>query len=68
MKSLRHVRFISKAPSQAQVSNLQIKLETTTTIIDRLLLVDRQSPWKSTGPTGDGTSTTTDTSTVDTEL
>ena len=42
----RHVRPITAIPEVAQISNFQLKLETTTTIIDRLLLVPRQSPWK----------------------
>jgi hypothetical protein len=51
----KHLLLITRAPEKAQ-SNLQIKLEGTTAIIDRLLLVDRQAPWKATGPSdGDGT-------------
>lgn len=65
MKRESHVSLISKRPSAAQISNFQIKLETTTDIIDRLLLVPRQAPWKSTGPSGGG-SNTTDTNTTDT--
>ena len=56
-----HLRLVSLLPRTAQISNFQIKMESTTAIIDRLLLVPRQSPWKSTGPSGDGTDTTTDT-------
>lgn len=44
-----HLRSISKAPVTAQ-SNFEIKLEAMTMIIDRLLLLDRQIPWKSSGP------------------
>jgi len=58
-----HVRCVSKRPQQAQINNFQIKLESTTDIIDRLLLVPRQAPWKATGPSGGGTSTNTDTNT-----
>jgi len=57
-----HIRSMSKTPSVAQ-SNFQIKLESTTEIIDRLLLVDRQAPWKaigSGGGTDDGTGTIPD--------
>jgi len=60
MENFKHLRAISQTPAVAQ-SNLQVKLEGTTLIIDRLLLVDRQAPWKVTGPTdGDGTDTGTD--------
>ncbi|MBI1317751.1 MAG: hypothetical protein GC168_02235 [Candidatus Hydrogenedens sp.] len=61
MQSSNHLRLITRKPEKAQ-SNLQIKLEGTTAIIDRLLLVDRQAPWKATGPT-DGTDTGTGTGT-----
>ncbi len=58
MKTFRHLRFVGCAPELAQISNFQIKLESTTAIIDRLLLVPRQQPWKSTGPSGDVDDTT----------
>ncbi|MFM1918538.1 MAG: hypothetical protein RLZZ303_172 [Candidatus Hydrogenedentota bacterium] len=58
MDKLKHLRLITQAPAAAQ-SNLQIKLEGTTAIIDRILLVDRQAPWKNTGPTVDGDGTDT---------
>ncbi len=61
----RHIRTISKTPARGQISNLQIKLESTTTMIDRMLLVYRQQPWKATGPSG-GTSTSTTTTTTTT--
>lgn len=48
-----HLHCLSKVPSMAQ-SNFQIKLESTTEIIDRLLLVDRQAPWKAVGSGGTG--------------
>ena len=57
MKRFRHIAAVSRVPAAAQISNYQIKLESTTAIIDRLLLVPRQQPWKSTGPSG----TTSDT-------
>lgn len=66
----RHLRSITQTPELAQISNFQAKLESTTAIIDRLLLAGRQQPWKATGPSGDGdtdTDTGTDTGT-DTEL
>jgi hypothetical protein len=63
MKREHHVRLVSKRPSAAQISNFQIKLESTTDIIDRLLLAPRQAPWKATGPSGNGTDTGTDTTT-----
>lgn len=62
----RHVRNISQRPEAAQISNLQIKLESTTTMIDQLLLVYRQQPWKAIGPTGNGSGNTTDTGTTNT--
>lgn len=68
MKSSQHMRMISKAPQTAQISNFQIKLESTTTMIDRLLLVPRQQPWKATGPSGTGTDTDTTTTDITTEL
>lgn len=60
-----HLMTISKMPVAAQVSTLQIKLESITLIIDRLLLAQRQAPWKATGPSGD-TTTTDVTTTTDT--
>lgn len=62
----RHIRVISRAPECAQTSNLQIKLETTTSMIDRALLVYRQQPWKATGSSGTSTSTSTTTTTTGT--
>ena len=59
----RHVTAITQLPVHAQVSNLQIKLESTTDMIDRALLVYRQQPWKATGPSGGGTTSTTTTTT-----
>lgn len=61
----RHIRDISKVPAPAQISNLQIKLESTTTMIDNLLLVYRQQPWKASGPSGND-SNTSDTNTTST--
>ncbi len=54
-----HLRALSKTPAVAQ-SNFGIKLDTTTEMIDRLLLVPRQMPWKIVA-VGDGTTDTTDT-------
>ncbi|HOQ33573.1 MAG TPA: hypothetical protein PLA12_13855 [Candidatus Hydrogenedens sp.] len=59
MKKNRHISPLTKTPALAQVSNFQIKLQATTDIIDRLLLVPRQAPWKATGPTGETTNTDT---------
>lgn len=60
MDNLKHLRPITQTPAAAQ-SNLQIKLEGTTLMIDRILLADRQAPWKVTGPSdGDGTDGGTD--------
>ncbi|HOK08505.1 MAG TPA: hypothetical protein PLT82_01705 [Candidatus Hydrogenedens sp.] len=66
MKKNKHIFTITTIPAVAQVSNFQIKLQATTDIIDRLLLVPRQSPWKATGPTGETTDTDTnvDTGTI----
>lgn len=58
MDTLKHLRLISKTPATAQ-SNLQVKLEGTTIMIDRILLADRQAPWKNTGSIGDGDGTDT---------
>ncbi len=52
MHGFKHIHPISEAPEQAQ-SNFQIKLEFTTAVFDRLLLVPRQQPWKIVP--GDGT-------------
>jgi hypothetical protein len=46
MRTFKHVRLVTKTPEQAQISNFQVKLEFTTAVVDRLLLADRQSPWK----------------------
>lgn len=62
MKRFRHMTAVSRVPATAQISNYQIKLESTSAIIDRLLLVPRQQPWKSTGPSGTTTDTNTGTS------
>ncbi len=62
----RHVREISQRPEAAQISNLQIKLESTTTMIDQLLLVYRQQPWKAIGPTGNGSSNSSSSNTTNT--
>ena len=58
---MKHVKLISQAPSNAQVSTLQIKLDSVTVIFDRFLLAGRQQPWKATGPSGGGTSVDTTT-------
>ena len=41
----KHLHILTKTPSVAQ-SGLAIKLNATTTIIDRLLLAQQQSAWK----------------------
>lgn len=46
MRTFKHVRLVTQTPEQAQISNFQVKLEFTTAAIDRLLLIDRQSPYK----------------------
>lgn len=69
MKRENHLKPVTRTPDAAQISNFQIKLESTTAIIDRLLLVPRQSPWKATGPSGDTDTTDTGTDiTTGTEL
>lgn len=57
MKQERHLRAITRIPSVAQ-SAYALKLEATTEIIDRLILVPRQMPWKAGGPRGDEDTTT----------
>jgi len=47
MKRSYHVSVMSKTPVVAQ-SNFQIKLDSSSLIIDTLLLVPRQQPWKAT--------------------
>lgn len=59
--AFKHIGLVTKKPGVAQ-TNLQIKLEGTTAIIDRFLLADRQAPWKVGGPF-DGEDTDTDTDT-----
>lgn len=49
MRPKKHLRLMSCKPEVAQ-TNLAIKLEGTTAIIDRFLLTDRQAPWKVGGP------------------
>ncbi len=63
MQPLKHVRLISQTPEHAQISNFQIKLEFTSSVIDRLLLTPRQQPWKIVP--GEGTDTTDD---IDTDI
>ncbi len=66
MKSNSHIRSLSKAPSVAQISNFQIKLEGTTDMIDVLLRAQSAVPWKVIRPIGEdggGTDTDTDTGT-----
>jgi hypothetical protein len=71
MKKRMHCSAVSRMRgAQPAVTNFTVKLEATTDIIDRLLLVPRQAPWKATGPSGTSTDTgTTDTgTTIGTEL
>ncbi|NLN94321.1 MAG: hypothetical protein GX130_13585 [Candidatus Hydrogenedens sp.] len=58
MHKLTHIVPLTTTPEQAQISNFQVKLEFTSTVIDRLLLVDRQAAWKIVP--GEGTDTDTD--------
>lgn len=59
----KHIRSMSKAPSVAQVSNFQVKLEGTTDMIDVLLRAQNAVPWKVIRPIGDDGGTDTDTGT-----
>lgn len=61
MHTMKHICPVSQMPEHAQISNYQVKLDFTTAIIDRLLLVPRQQPWKIIP--GEGTDTDTDTGT-----
>jgi len=53
MRRKQHIKIMSQKPAIAQ-TNLAIKLEGTTEIIDRFLLAGRQAPWKAGGPFGEG--------------
>ena len=46
MRTLKHVRLVTQTPEQAQISNFEVKLDFTTSFVDRLLLMNRQGPWK----------------------
>jgi len=48
MKRTRHLKAISELPEFAQ-SPVTIKLTGITALVDRLLLVERQSQWKIVG-------------------
>ena len=62
---MKHFRAVSKGPALAAttVSSLQIKLDGAIQIIDRLLLAQRQAPWKTPFPVGGLEETTTTTTT-----
>ena len=64
---MKHFSPVSKTPPAVAVSSLQIKLDAVIAIMDRLLLAQIQSPWKTpfppggpTGTTGTDTTNTTD--------
>lgn len=59
MKSEKHCSAVSRLRFVAPATNYVVKLESTTEIIDRLLLIPRQAPWKATGPVGNPDETTT---------
>ena len=59
MVSQKHCLPVSRIRLALPASNYVVKLESTTQIIDRLLLVPRQAPWKATGPEGTADDTTT---------
>ena len=52
MKRTRHISLMSRTPEQGQTL-FALKLEATTEIIDRLIVVPRQIPFKAGGPTDD---------------
>lgn len=58
MRKLTHIVPLTTKPEQAQISNFQVKLEFTSSVIDRLLLADRQAAWKIVP--GEGTDTDLD--------
>jgi hypothetical protein len=58
MYIFKHLSPVTQRPEHAQISNFQIKLEFTTSVIDRLLLADRQSAWKLIPGAGTDTNTT----------
>lgn len=58
MKTDRHCSPVSRLRVAAPATNYVVKLESTTQIIDRLLLIPRQAPWKATGPVGNPDDTT----------
>jgi len=51
---MKHVGFVSKKTPVLATSPLQIKLNGTIDIIDRLLLAQRQAQWKVPNGGGDG--------------
>lgn len=58
----KHFGAITRARmAQPAVTSFTVKLEGMTAIIDRLLLVPRQQPWKATGPVGNPGDTDIDT-------
>jgi hypothetical protein len=64
----KHCSSITRARTvHPAITSFTVKLEGMTAIIDRLLLVPRQQPWKSTGPVGNPGDTDVDTG-VDTDI
>jgi len=55
MKMHSHLSPVTKRPCAAQISNLQVKLEGITEMVDLVLLADRQSAFKTTFRFEEGT-------------
>ena len=76
MRDSKHCAPVSRLRAgQPAATNFTVKLEATTEIIDRLLLVPRQAPWKIVPAPGSDTDTDIDTGVdtggfggIDTEL
>ncbi|NIA16422.1 MAG: hypothetical protein GWP08_20370 [Nitrospiraceae bacterium] len=58
---MKHLDAITKQSPVAATTSLNIKLTGVMSIIDRLLLAQRQSAWKVPFPTGNEPDTSTDT-------
>lgn len=58
---MQHIRGISQTAPAAAATSLEIKLNATIEIVDRLLLAQRQAAWKTPFPTGGAEGTSTDT-------
>ena len=65
---MKHLKAVSQVPGLAvtTLTPLGIKLNGVLEIMDRLLLAQRQAPWKTPFPVGGSTATTSTTSTTGT--